>query len=77
MAESAYSPAQFVLAGGVAANTLLRKTLQKQLSTQVVLPRLEYCTDNAAMIAGLAYYESRFSHPTDPYSLEVAPSLSM
>lgn len=77
MAESAYSPAQFVLAGGVAANTLLRKTLQKQLSTQVVLPRLEYCTDNAAMIAGLAYYELRFSHPTDPYSLEVAPSLSM
>jgi N6-L-threonylcarbamoyladenine synthase len=77
MAESAYSPTQFVLAGGVAANNLLRKTLQKQLSTPVILPKFDYCTDNAAMIAGLAYYESRFSQPIDPHHLEVAPSLSM
>lgn len=76
-AEEEYSPHLFVLAGGVAANQLLRSELEKRLSTKVILPDLAYCTDNAAMIAGLAYYESQFSQAVDPYDLEVVPSLSM
>ena len=44
------------LAGGVAANAILRETLaaavKKELpKTEAVLPDLQYCTDNAAMIA--------------------------
>jgi len=42
------------LAGGVAANSVLRSTLTewgKEKNIQVYIPRMEYCTDNAAMIA--------------------------
>lgn len=47
------------LSGGVAANSLLRKTLSEKGAEQglkVVYPRLELCTDNAAIIAGLGYH---------------------
>ncbi len=39
-----------VVAGGVGANRRLRSRLQ-DLSAQVFFPRLEFCTDNGAMIA--------------------------
>lgn len=45
---------QLVIAGGVGANHLLRerlKTLMDDLGGQVFYPRIEFCTDNAAMIA--------------------------
>ncbi len=45
------------LAGGVAANSLLRKKtveLQKKMGLDLFIPKLEYCTDNAAMIAKTA-----------------------
>jgi N6-L-threonylcarbamoyladenine synthase len=45
-----------VLAGGVAANKLLRdkiSLLQSKLSVNVLYPPLAHCTDNAAMIAYL------------------------
>ena len=45
-----------VLAGGVAANTLLRKkmsALQESLDIKVLYPPIAHCTDNAAMIAYL------------------------
>lgn len=45
---------QLVIAGGVSANKLLREKL-KEISErgayQVYMPRLKFCTDNAAMIA--------------------------
>jgi N6-L-threonylcarbamoyladenine synthase len=40
-----------VIAGGVGANTLLRKEMADQFAGAVYYPRLEYCTDNGAMIA--------------------------
>lgn len=43
-----------VVSGGVSANTLLRKKLQEAAAKQgfqVYYPRLEFCTDNGAMIA--------------------------
>ena len=46
------------MAGGVAANSELRKRL-KELSNQGYLthaPELKFCTDNAAMVASCAYY---------------------
>ena len=45
-----------VLAGGVAANKLLREkisTLQESLNINVLYPPIAHCTDNAAMIAYL------------------------
>ena len=45
---------QFVVAGGVGANQLLRsrlKNLADELDCEVFYPRPEFCTDNGAMIA--------------------------
>ncbi|MCK5814073.1 MAG: tRNA (adenosine(37)-N6)-threonylcarbamoyltransferase complex transferase subunit TsaD [Cocleimonas sp.] len=41
---------RLVVAGGVGANKRLREKLQ-QLNADVYFPRLEFCTDNGAMIA--------------------------
>ena len=46
-----------VVAGGVAANTLLRRTLKEQcakIGTALVVPPPDLCTDNAAMIGAAA-----------------------
>ena len=44
-----------VAAGGVAANTYLRRRLDRE-PVRTVYPSLALCTDNAAMIAGLGYH---------------------
>ena len=43
--------ASIIVAGGVGANRLLRSELEKRFDGQVRYPRLEFCTDNGAMIA--------------------------
>ena len=48
------------LAGGVAANGMLRARVQrgaKRLGAEVFLPELRFCGDNAAMIAAQGFYE--------------------
>lgn len=45
-----------VVGGGVAANTLLRRRLPEVPGIRALFPPFELCTDNAAMIAGLAYH---------------------
>ncbi len=58
---------QIAIAGGVAANSGLRKALMGIAQKEkwvTYLPKPEYCTDNAAMIAMAAHYKylaSRFS----------------
>lgn len=50
---------KLVLAGGVAANSKLRSEFRAtadQLALKLYLPELQYCTDNAAMIAAQGYY---------------------
>lgn len=51
---------QVAIAGGVSANSELRKQLlllgEKQ-KWQVYIPKFEFCTDNAAMIAITGYYK--------------------
>ena len=42
---------RIVVAGGVGANTHLREEMAERFSGRVYYPRLEYCTDNGAMIA--------------------------
>ncbi len=53
------------LAGGVSANRLLRKMTTERIDQSIKLfypENLIYCTDNAAMVAGAAY----FSHQKNP-----------
>lgn len=48
------------IAGGVSANSGLRSTLlncEKELGWKVFIPKFEYCTDNAAMIAITGYFK--------------------
>jgi len=42
---------RIVVAGGVGANRLLRRDLATRFDGNVYYPRLEFCTDNGAMIA--------------------------
>lgn len=46
------------MAGGVAANSELRRRLAelKEMGYNTQAPELKYCTDNAAMVASCAYY---------------------
>ncbi|HAI21187.1 MAG TPA: tRNA (adenosine(37)-N6)-threonylcarbamoyltransferase complex transferase subunit TsaD [Clostridiales bacterium UBA8153] len=51
-----------LVAGGVAANTLLRSELARAGAAggwELFIPSLEYCTDNAAMIASCGAYARR------------------
>lgn len=72
-----YAPKSVVIAGGVAANQLLREHLSQRLPIKIEYAPMAFCTDNAAMIATLGYYQARVMQPTDPRTLEVIPSLSM
>ena len=60
-----------VMAGGVAANSELRKRLQELKAQDYIThaPALKYCTDNAAMVASCAYFNPIKSD--DPLLLEV------
>jgi N6-L-threonylcarbamoyladenine synthase len=42
---------RIVVAGGVGANKLLREEIAERFDGSVVYPRMEFCTDNGAMIA--------------------------
>ncbi len=42
---------RIVVAGGVGANKLLRKEIAERFAGTVYYPRMEFCTDNGAMIA--------------------------
>ncbi|WP_183564716.1 tRNA (adenosine(37)-N6)-threonylcarbamoyltransferase complex transferase subunit TsaD [Mucilaginibacter sp. SP1R1] len=59
-AARAHGIKQIALAGGVSANTGLRFGLQELCAKngwESFVPKMEYCTDNAAMIAIAGYYK--------------------
>ncbi len=47
---------RIVAGGGVAANSYLRERMAAEVGIEVIFPSLKLCTDNAAMVAGLAYH---------------------
>ncbi len=65
-----------VLAGGVAANTLLRERLGQSLDLPLRYPPLILCTDNAAMIGAAAYQRLRTGRQSD-WTLDVRPNLEL
>lgn len=59
-AAKQYNCTQVAIAGGVSANSSLRNSLlslQDSLGWEVFIPKFEYCTDNAAMIAIAGYHK--------------------
>lgn len=77
LAYNEFKPKSVVIGGGVAANMELRSQLKKSLPVQINYASPQLCTDNAAMIASLAYFQSQRTQPVDPCSLEIDPSLRM
>ena len=65
-----------LLAGGVAANELLRTEMIRRNSVPVCYPPLELCTDNAAMVAAAAYFRYRAGERAG-WDLDVVPSLRL
>jgi N6-L-threonylcarbamoyladenine synthase len=54
-----------IVAGGVARNTLLRNRLDaasRREDIRVILPPMEFCTDNAAMVARTAIHYHKLGH---------------
>jgi N6-L-threonylcarbamoyladenine synthase len=60
LAAKEHNIKEIAIAGGVSANSGLRKAINEtgqRLGWNTYIPRLEYCTDNAAMIGITAYYK--------------------
>lgn len=78
-AYSQHQPTSVVIAGGVAANRLLRDELKKQLPAEISYAPINLCTDNAAMVASLGYFQAQIHQPVDYPDIKVAvnPVLSM
>lgn len=65
---------QLVVAGGVAANKLLRERLQTDMPVPVFVPPFKYCVDNGAMIAAAG--DARLNHGYAA-ALDTLPSASL
>jgi N6-L-threonylcarbamoyladenine synthase len=68
-----------VVGGGVAANSALRERMEAVAATgelRVVLPGIELCTDNAAMVAAVAAFQLATEGPT-PLDAGIAPNLRL
>ncbi len=71
-----YEVKEILLAGGVAANTLLRQEMQRRAHVPVRCPPPKLCTDNAAMVAGAAYWRWRKGECSG-WDLDVIPNLKL
>lgn len=73
-----FKPKTILLAGGVAANQLLREEVQKLSSQEIEFLDTKLCTDNGAMIAALGcflYQQNNIVKDLDLFSIE--PNLKM
>jgi N6-L-threonylcarbamoyladenine synthase len=53
-----YPVKQLIVGGGVSANKGLRRRLFEEIKdVEIIIPKMMYCTDNAAMIGAAAYYQ--------------------
>ena len=69
-----------VVAGGVGANQKLRENMKFKLAkrdAQVTYPKIEFCTDNAAMIALVGLFRYQQGMENVDYQIEVNPRWSI
>jgi len=70
LAVDNYNVDQVVIAGGVAANSRLRERAHAELlNKEILIPKMKYCTDNAAMIGAAGYYTYLKKGPLKNYIL--------
>ncbi|MEK7203787.1 MAG: tRNA (adenosine(37)-N6)-threonylcarbamoyltransferase complex transferase subunit TsaD [Patescibacteria group bacterium] len=77
-AAKEYKSKSILLSGGVSANKLLRKTLQKETKKLKMFysqPDFQYTTDNAAMIALAGFYKNKVSKKSE--KLIASPNLKI
>jgi len=67
---------QILLAGGVAANRLLRHTLVDRSPIPTRFPSPALCTDNAAMVAACGYFHLQAGR-TNSWNLDIMPNLKL
>jgi N6-L-threonylcarbamoyladenine synthase len=72
-ATKEFAAKNILVAGGVSANRALRHSIQIRATCPLHIPPIWLCTDNAAMIAGAAYF--RFIRgQRDPLDMDVLPN---
>ena len=67
-AATKYAVRDIAVAGGVAANSELRRRLKEETDTRslgVFIPKFEYCTDNGAMVAMAGYLKMKEGKTTN------------
>lgn len=72
-AAESYKAKEILIVGGVSANQPLRKAFQERANLPVRMPPLEFCTDNAAMVAAVGH--QRFlAGQRDALDIDVLPT---
>lgn len=78
LAYEEFTPQSVIIGGGVASSTSLRAMLANRLPSPINYTDRKLCTDNGAMVATLGCFKHRLSQPqADPFTLDIAPNLSM
>lgn len=73
-----FQPKTVIVGGGVASSPPLRTMLAERLPFSPEYTDRKLCTDNGAMIATLGCYKAMLGQDAaDPYTLDIAPNLSM
>ncbi len=75
-AAERYGAAMVLLAGGVSANRVLRERMIETMPVPVRVPPIQYCTDNAAMVAMAGHY-AYLDGTRSGLDLDVVPSLAL
>ncbi|MBF0709664.1 MULTISPECIES: tRNA (adenosine(37)-N6)-threonylcarbamoyltransferase complex transferase subunit TsaD [unclassified Gemella] len=75
-----YGISQLIVSGGVAGNSELRSrmiNLANNLDIDLLIPKMKYCSDNAAMIGAVGYYYYKHNLFADPLTLNAKSSISL
>ncbi len=78
-AAKAYNVKDIIVAGGVAANSAVRRKIEevtRQNDLSFHFPPLKYCTDNASMIAAAGWYDYKTGKFAD-LNLNAVPNLEV
>ena len=76
LAAEEYKVKAVLLAGGVAANELLRAEMSRRSPVPVRYPPLELCTDNAAIVASSGFFRFEMGERAG-WDLDVVPGLQL